>query len=258
MMHSLEAYPLQSRIGNVHPGIKMGLFALYTSLALASPSVLMSMMLFITIGIAIVYTSRIRLGQLIRLILVPVSFVFWGSIMVMVDANATSDAFHLNVFGCVWGITPLGWQRGWLLFFRSFSAILVLYALVLNTSVNDMLAVLRRLRVPDVLLDVMVLVYRNIFIFSDTATSIYTSQKSRLGYQNIKTSLHSTAQLGGRLYVLGSMRADHLYRSMESRCYNGKLYSLPREWQVNVAFVIVALVLAALFALGIVFYHLYN
>lgn len=258
MMHSLEAYPLQSRIGNVHPGIKMGLFALYTSLALASPSVLMSMMLFIIIGSAIVYTSRIRLGQLIRLILIPVSFVFWGSIMEMVEVNPTSEGYHLNCFGCVWGITPLGWQRGWLLFFRSFSAILVLNALVLNTSVNDMLTVLRRLRVPDVLLDVMVLVYRNIFIFSDTATNIYTSQKSRLGYQNIKTSLHSTGQLGGRLYVLGSMRADHLYRSMESRCYNGKLHSLPREWQANVAFVTIALVLAALFALGIVSYHLFN
>jgi len=129
----------------------------------------------------------------------------------------------------------------------------VLYAFILSTPVIDMMVVLRKLKVPAVLIDIMVLVYRNIFIFSDTAQSIYTSQKSRLGYRNLRTSLRSTGLLAGCMFVLAGVRAEHLYRSMESRCYNGNIHTLPGRWKSSPAFLVTAILLAAIFTVLIFF-----
>jgi cobalt/nickel transport system permease protein len=124
---------------------------------------------------------------------------------------------------------------------RSLSSISILYALILNTSISDILYVLRSIKIPEIMLDIMVLVYRNIFIFSDTAKSIYTSQKSRLGYRNFRSAMVSSGKLGGRIFVLAEVKAEHLFQSMESRCYNGKINTLPGEWEINKPFILIAL-----------------
>jgi cobalt/nickel transport system permease protein len=239
----------------VNPGVKMVLFVIYTTIALLSCSILLSVVIVIAITAANIYLARIGLFRLLRLMLIPVSFVFLGSISAMVEVNPTSTWLQMSLFGNTLGITPSNLHRGLLLFARSFSTISVLYALILNTPVTDMLFVLRKLKVPGVLLDVMVLVYRNIFIFSDTAQSIYTSQKSRLGYRNLRTSLRSTGQLGGRIFVLGGVRAEHLYRSMESRCYNVKINTLTSQWKAKPMFLLTAILLAAVFAIALYYFN---
>lgn len=250
-MHYFDAYPLQSRLRLLHPAVKMGLFVVYTLLALVSKSVVVSTSLMAVVMLATVYTARIGLLRLFRLMMIPASFVLLGSISVIVEINPSDAWLQLPLFGVVLGISPTGFHNAMLLMARSFSAISVLYALVLNTSIADMLFVLRKLKFPEVLLDIMVLVYRNIFVFSDAANDIYISQKSRLGYRNLPISLRSTAQLGGRMFVLANARAEHLYQSMASRCYNGKTETLPTQWQPNLAFFTVALMVAMVFAFAL-------
>jgi cobalt/nickel transport system permease protein len=250
-MHYFDAYPQQSRLRLVHPAVKMGLFVVYTALALASQSVVVSIALLAVVALGTVYTARIGLLRLLRLMMIPASFVLLGSFSVMMEINPSGAWLQIPFFGAVLGISPTGFHNGMLLMARSFSAISVLFALVLNTSITDMLFVFRKLKVPEVLLDIMVLVYRNIFVFSDAANDIYISQKSRLGYRNLQTSLRSTAQLGGRMFVLANCRAEHLYQSMASRCYNGKIDTLPALWQPNYTFLGVALMAAIVFALAL-------
>ena len=190
---------------------------LYTVLGLSSHSVLflgVELLVFLTVTML---TVRISLLQLLRLMAIPAGFVLLGSLSVMLELNPVHPVFSLNAGVVNFGVSGAGLQQGLLILFRSFSGIAVLYALVLNTSISDMIYVLRKLNVPEVVLDLMVLVYRNIFILSDTAQRIYIAQKSRMGHRNLKTSLRSTAQLGGSAFVLTGARAEQLFRSMESR-----------------------------------------
>ena len=239
-MHYFDSYPIQSSIRKVHPGFKMGWFALYTILGLSSHSVLfpgIELLVFLTIT---VFTVRISLWRLLRLMAIPAGFVLLGSLSVVLELNPVHPVFSLNAGAITFGVSEAGLQQGLLILFRSFSGIAVLYALVLNTSISDMIYVLRKLQVPEVVLDLMVLVYRNIFILSDTAQRIYISQKSRMGHRNLKTSLRSTAQLGGSAFILSGVRAEQLFHSMESRGYTGRIYSLPAEWESDKRFILVS------------------
>jgi cobalt/nickel transport system permease protein len=253
-MHYFDTYPLQSRLRKVHPDVKMSLFAVYTAIALASQSVIISAALVVLVFSAILYTARIGFFRLVRLMLVPGGFVFLGSVSVMVEFDPALPILSMATGAHRIGITPAGLHGGIFLFARSFSAVAVLYALVLNTTITDILFVLRKLKAPETLLDIMVLVYRNIFIFSDTANSIYTSQKSRLGYRSLRTSIRSTGQLGGRMFVLAGVRTEYLYRSMESRCYNGNIHTLPDQWTANPVFTTMAGMVAAVFATALYYF----
>lgn len=251
-MHYFDCYPIQSRIRKVHPGYKLGWFVLYTVLGLSSHSVLflsIELLVFLTIT---VFTVRISLWRLLRLMAIPAGFVLLGSLSVVLELNPVHPLFSLNAGAITLGVGEAGLQQGMLILLRSFSGIAVLYALVLNTSISDMIYVLRKLKVPEVVLDLMVLVYRNIFILSDTAQRIYIAQKSRMGHRNLKTSLRSTAQLGGSAFILAGVRAEQLFHSMESRGYSGRIYSLPAEWESGKRFILVSVILFAVL-LGIFF-----
>ena len=251
-MHYFDCYPIRSRIRKVHPGYKLGWFALYTVLGLSSHSVLfpgIELLVFLTIT---VFTVRISLLRLLHLMVIPAGFVLLGSLSVVLELNPVHPVFSLNVGAITFGVSEAGLQQGTLILFRSFSGIAVLYALVLNTSISDMIYVLRKLKVAEVVLDLMVLVYRNIFILSDTAQRIYIAQKSRMGHRNLKTSLRSTAQLGGSAFILAGVRAEQLFHSMESRGYTGRIYSLPAEWETGKRFILVSVIMFAAL-LGIFF-----
>ena len=252
-MHYFDCYPIQSRIRNVHPWYKLGWFMLYTMLGLSSHSVLflsVELLVFLTIA---VFTVRISLLQLLRLMAIPAGFVLLGSLSVVLELNPVHPVFSLNAGAITFGVSAAGLQQGLLILFRSFSGIAVLYALVLNTNISDMIYVLCKLKVPEVVLDLMVLVYRNIFILSDTAQRIYIAQKSRMGHRNLKTSLRSTAQLGGSAFVLAGVRAEQLFHSMESRGYTGRIHSLPAEWETGKRFILVSITMFAVL-LGIFFF----
>ena len=71
-----------------------------------------------------------------------------------------------------------------------------------------------------------------------------------MGHRNLKTSLRSTAQLGGSAFILAGVRAEQLFHSMESRGYTGRIHSLPAEWESSKKFILVSVILfAALLAL---------
>jgi cobalt/nickel transport system permease protein len=216
---------------------------LYTLLGLSSHSVLflgIELLVFLTIT---VFTVRISLWRLLRLMAIPASFVLLGGLSVVLELNPVHPVFSMNAGVVTFGVSASGLQQGTLILFRSFSGIAVLYALVLNTSISDMIYVLRKLKVPEVVLDLMVLVYRNIFILSDTAQRIYIAQKSRMGHRNLKTSFRSTAQLGGSAFILAGVRAEQLFHSMESRGYTGKIYSLPAEWETGKKFILASVII---------------
>jgi cobalt/nickel transport system permease protein len=244
-VHYFDCYPIQSRIRKVHPGFKMGWFVLYTILGLSSHSVLFLCIELLVFLAMTVLTVRISLLRLLRLMAIPAGFVLLGSLSVVLELNPVHPVFSLNGSVVTFGVSATGLQQSLLIVLRSFASIAVLYALVLNTSISDMIYVLRKLNVPEVLLDIMVLVYRNIFILSDTAQRIYIAQKSRMGHRNLKTSFRSTAQLGGSAFILAGVRAEQLFHSMESRGYTGKIHSLPAEWETDKKFILISVIMFA-------------
>lgn len=63
-----------------------------------------------------------------------------------------------------------------------------MYFLALNTPVTDVTMALERMHVPHLLVELMELIYRFIFVLTETASRIRLAQESRLGYQGLRRS----------------------------------------------------------------------
>ena len=110
---------------------------------------------------------------------------------------------------------------------RSLAMLAALLGLVLTTPLPDLLALLRRLRVPELLLELMVLCYRMLFVLRQAWDDGVTAQSARLGYHGWRHAWRSTGLLAGQMAVQVWQRASALQMAAEARAWQGSLRFLP-------------------------------
>lgn len=93
---------------------------------------------------------------------------------------------------------------------RAVGAVSCLYFLSLTTPVPEVLSVLRRLRMPGVLLDLAILIYRYIFILQTACRGMRDAAASRLGYDGLARSLRTTGMVYGRVLAKSFRAGRHL------------------------------------------------
>jgi len=120
-----------------------------------------------------------------------------------------------------------------LIFTRCLAAVAILNLLVMTTPIMKVMEVLSWFRVPAVLLDVALLMFRYIFIISDEAERIHKAQKSRCGYsQSVGYfgKLRNYGTLFGMLLIRSYERAVRVGNAMIARGYKGEtLFSFEEE-----------------------------
>ena len=102
-------------------------------------------------------------------------------------------------------------------------------ALALTTPMVDITDQLRKWRVPQLFIELMVLMYRFIFVFIETAQAMYIAQNARLGYSNWRRSLQSLGMLAANLYLRSQARASALFTALTARGYSGELRVLTAQ-----------------------------
>lgn len=110
---------------------------------------------------------------------------------------------------------------------RSLAVLAALLGLVLTTPMPDLLMLLRRVRTPALLLDLMVLCYRMVFVLRQAWDEGVSAQSARLGYGGWRQAWRSLALLAGHMAVQLWQRAAALQMAAEARAYQGELRMLP-------------------------------
>lgn len=105
--------------------------------------------------------------------------------------------------------------------------------LALTSPLVDLMEVMRRLRVPPLVIDLIVVVYRFAFTLLDTAARMHTAQESRLGYVNFRRGMASAGMLGGQLFLDAYRHSKRLQTALESRGYGGELRVLPAIYRTD-------------------------
>lgn len=120
-----------------------------------------------------------------------------------------------------------GWEAFAVLFFRILAATSLLLAVVLTTTGFDMVRALRRLGLPKILANVLLLTLRYVFLFDDEAARMKRARQARgfegrgsLLSREVLTTLSYTA---GMILVKAYGRSRAVYRAMRSRHYTGDM-----------------------------------
>ncbi len=176
-----------------------------------------------------------------KMMAAPLVFLLLGTIVV---------AFDFSLEGITYTSHSLLYALRLILV--SLAAVSCLYFLTLTTPTLDTLGLLKKIHCPWIVIELMVLIYRFIFVLLDLALAITTAQHSRLGNKNMRTGVRSMGQMLARVLVLAMHKSSILFDSMEARCYDGKMRVLfPSNPAKAGEVATVAIVLMLLLAAGI-------
>jgi cobalt/nickel transport system permease protein len=140
---------------------------------------------------------------------------------------------------------------------KSNAILLAFIALIATMSFATFGHALHRLRVPEKIVQLLLMTYRYIFVIEQEYQRLIRAAKMR-GFQpgtNINT-YRTFAYVIGMVFVRAAARAERVYQAMLCRGFKGKFYSL-QEFQISTASLAFAIMLTAIIV-GLIIMELAN
>ncbi|MBC7766330.1 MAG: cobalt ECF transporter T component CbiQ [Hyphomonadaceae bacterium] len=257
-MIMMDKYAYISQLRHQSPMLKV-LLALGTlTVCLWANLMVISLLVCFAMGWVTVVKGKTSFVFYLKLLTLPMTFLLLSVLTIAINvAHTPIGIVNLPVFGRYVCVTSQGLHLSISLFAKAMGAVSCLYYLSLTTPMVEMLSVLRRFKVPKLLVELMSLIYRFIFVLLETANTIYTSQNARLGYQGTRTAFRSLSGLASSLFIRSYKRSEDLYNALEARGYQGELNVLEQHYPLkqnelvySVAFILILTALSAALKFG--------
>jgi len=226
--NTLDKYAHSNSLRSTNTYFKV-LFAVLTMvMSLISTSPVIPLIITIFISYLIIFKAKIPWKFYLKfLLIVPVAFGFLTFIYMALFFGVGSHVLELGIFNLA--VTSDGFNLGLLVFARMLGGFSCLAFLALTTPINEMFSVLENLKIPKIVLEIAMLMYRYIFVFLNEAMNMYHAQETRLGYTSLKKTYKSMGMLASNLFINTWVKGEQAYLAMESRCYDGSIKLLKNK-----------------------------
>jgi cobalt/nickel transport system permease protein len=199
--------------------------------------------------ILVIYSQASLKGYFKRLLYPIFIAIFVAVVQLFTGTHIVATIPYLG-----WNIYQEGITFAILIFARVLSAASILNLLITVTPMETLLDSLAWFRVPSVILDTTMLMYRYISVVSEEKARIYKAQEARCGYTksvSIFRKLANYGTVGGMLLVKSFDRALKVGDAMVSRGYTGtsSLFSYTTKKMAKKDIAIGILVVSAVVAL---------
>lgn len=249
----IDKLSYQSKLRSMNTGEKAILAVVSLFVCVASRSIFMGLFIFLTMGLFTVIGGGISLKKYLYILTIPLVFLAVNSVILAVSIRETPlSLFAFHIGGIYITASPETLLYGTQIFITAMGAVSCLYFLSCNTPVTDLLTLLRRIHCPALIVELMLLIYRFLFVLLDGAKAISVAQSSRLGNKDFKTSVHSFSALLSRLFIRSIRRSGILFDAMESRCYDGEIKVLSEEYPAKGSEIV--LITGYLILLGVILF----
>jgi cobalt/nickel transport system permease protein len=179
-------------------------------------------LIFFAVCAVLAVVSKASLKVYFKRLLIPISLV---ALVAIIMPFTYGSVVLTRVPGLDIPIFSDGIYFGVLVFTRCISAVSVLNLLILVTPITTVMDSLAWFRVPSVIIDTMLLMFRYIGILSDESTRMYRAQQSRCGHSGKVSYFRKISNFGniaGALLLRSFDRATKVGEAMVSRAYTGK------------------------------------
>jgi cobalt/nickel transport system permease protein len=134
-------------------------------------------------------------------------------------------------FAGVWiTVTPQSIYLASKVLFRALSCTAALNFLALTTPLTDLVILAKTLKIPSLLSDIMVLIYRFIFSLWDCFEHMLLARQARLGFKDLKTSFKSMGEILGMLFIVTLQKSRRLDLALQGRGWEGSLRVLSPQY----------------------------
>ena len=243
----LDNVAQQNAFRHIHPGTKLILCLGSLLICLISPSPVVPLISGIVLSFVLIIPARVSPVLYGELLLGPAIFTLISVVVLL---------FLVGGGDVLWRFNPVSWlnltitegslREGMLVLCRVFGCSVSLFFITLTTPMTDLFNGMKRVGIPIELIDLMMIIYRYIFIVYDQAVEIWQAQVMRLGYRRPVEAVRSFSTLCGMLFISSWNAGEDLIRAMDCRCYNGIFPSLDRAEPVRLQSLVPVVIYLAL------------
>jgi cobalt ECF transporter T component CbiQ len=162
---------------------------------------------------------------MLKLFIIAQVFIIMGAfIFAIVTPGSTAVEIPLIIFTL--NISDAGISFALLLYARATAALLLMFSFAMSTPIPQMARALRSLRLPDVFVEMTVLIYRYTFLLLETAERMHLAAECKFGYSGYKRSMRTTAKLTVGVFLRSMDTAERGQITLQCRNYRGEFKSL--------------------------------
>jgi cobalt/nickel transport system permease protein len=203
------------------------IISLLTAMCIVSTAKGNYMILLIYLAPVIAAVFIFRPGLFISIKRVFLLFLFPLSISIFIPfTNRGNIVYSINMNLFILNITDNGITIFFTAVIKAFLSIIIFTSLVISTKDTELLGGLRKIHLPKIMVSIIFLMYRYLFLIRDEAKAGQLAISSRVfqkSYHNVNKKL---GYLAGSLFIKSFDRAENIYKSMESRGFEGEFYEV--------------------------------
>lgn len=233
-MYKIDYYAYMSGMRKYNAGLKLFLSFFTLIICIASDNILLKLAAIICMSAITLCIGKIKPMDYIRLFEIPLGFMILGSIAIAVEIGRQplwEYSLYCHIFYL--GSSRENIIRAVRLIITALGAVSALYMLILSTPISEIIMMLKKLKIPSLIIELMNLIYRYTFIIMDTQEKMKQAAQSRLGYLDFKTSCSTFGKCAGNLFVVSLKKSGQYYDAMLSRGYEGGMDFLEDERKIK-------------------------
>ena len=222
----IDDYAYKNKLFKVNPNLKFSIGMLFLIISLISPYNILSVLIILGMSFTIVGIAKIEVKDYIHFIKIPFTFLVISIIMILINFSGDKSILlhYIKVGNLYIGVSQTSTDTSVHLFFRALSCLTCIYFIMLTTPFNQLIFIFKKLHLPDVVLEISMLMYRFIFIFMEEVADIRTSQELRFGYINLKNAYHSFGLLVNMLFKRMMIRYDEMSIALDMKLFDGTFH----------------------------------
>ena len=237
MHHHLDAYAYTNHLKQLPPLQKL-LFALTTLAIALLAHPLTQAAIFVWLNVWTIGYARIPIKVYGRVLGVVSIFLLTSLPALLLNAMPQGGGYAIaldeitaiqanSLGGLVLGnwylfVSYSGLMQAMEIVVRSLACFSCLLFIFFTIPFAELLSILRQCRFPPVLLDLLLLMYRFVFLFLDVATQLQLAMAARGGYRTRQRWMQSVALLAGQLVVRSLQRYQQFSLGLTARGFNGQ------------------------------------
>ncbi|WP_419725500.1 cobalt ECF transporter T component CbiQ [Terrisporobacter petrolearius] len=227
----IDDYAYKNKLSKVNPNMKFAIGMLLLILSLINPNNYISLLVIGIMSFVIVGIAKIEFKDYIHFIKIPFVFLILSIIMILLNFSKDKESllYSINIGSLYIGVSNESIVSSTRLFFRALSCLTCIYFIMLTTPFNQLIFVFKKLHLPDIFLEISMLMYRFIFIFMEEVADIRKSQELRFGYINLKNAYNSFGLLVNMLFKRMMIRYDEMSIALDMKLYDGTFYIVEED-----------------------------
>jgi cobalt/nickel transport system permease protein len=189
----------------------------------SAPTFVVPIVVFIICTSLTLGLAKVKTHLYLDLFTYPTYMLILSCVFLALFFGSGTPLAEIHLPWTTWTIFKSGISTSITTFLRVEGALSCLFFLVLTTSITDLCVLLRRIRVPQVMVEMSMLIYRYIFLFLEISETMTLAQKLRLRRSGWINGIRSLAMLTGSLFIRTLDQGERTLVAMNARGYDGEM-----------------------------------